>query len=300
MDREITEKLPVNLILVNYGRQTSMAVECLNSVFKFHPELEEKTIVVDNASKDNGAKRLQEKFPGIRMISSKTNAGLSKAINWGVFNSNQRYILYLNNDILVQDANTIPMMVRYMSKNEETALLGPQLVNRDGSLQLSCFKFPTPAYITYRRTGLGKFPFAKKTIDRIMMKSVDKSTTQEVDWILGAAMMFKRDAFLDIGMMDERYFLYFEDVDLCRRFWEGGYKVIYFPKAKMIHYHLRESDAAVGVFKALRHKLTRKHILSGLRYFMKYSSSNMDIRTSTLQAMRNRKHELEKIKHQKL
>ena len=296
----ITNRLPVNLVLVNYGNQTQMAIQCLDSIFRFHPELKQQTIVIDNDSNNDGAKHIKQKYPEIRIIPSKFNMGLGTAINWGVYNADQKYILYLNNDILVKDANTIPEMVSYLEKNNEIALLGPKLVNRNKSIQLSCRKFPTVKFITYRRTGLGKFKFAKKYMDDMMMADFDHNTIKEVDWIFGAAMMIRRDAIYDIGMMDERFFLYFEDVDLCRRFWEAGYKVVYFPRVNMTHYHLRESAVATGLFRSLSHKLTRIHILSGVKYFLKYSRSDRDIRDSTLQAIRERKHEMAKLKHQKI
>lgn len=293
--------LNVNILIVNYGDQTSMAVECLKSVFKFHPELEERTIIVDNASKNNGVEQFKKFFPKARIVPSKSNLGLSKAINWGVYNSNQKYVLYLNNDILVQSPNTIPAMVQYLNQDQSVALLAPKLVNRDGSTQLSCFRFPTISYVVYRRTGLGKLPFAKKTLNRIMMKDFDHETTQEVDWILGAAMMIRREAMHRVGMMDERYFLYFEDVDLCRRFHEANFKVVYFPQETMIHYHLRESDSAINPFSALLNRLTRVHISSGFKYFYKYSGlRSKRVKNSTLQALRADKYEQQKIKHQEL
>lgn len=301
MDNELDKKnLPVNLILVNYGDQTSMAIQCLDAVFKFHPELKSRTIIIDNNSRNNGAKQLKQRYPEARIIPSKKNLGLGIAINWGVYNASEKYLLYLNNDILIKNEITIPEMVRYLEENNEVALLGPKLINKDGSIQFSCRKFPTIRFIVYRRTVFGESYFAKKYMDNLMMTDFDHESIKEVDWIFGAAMMIRAKAMRDIGMMDERFFLYFEDVDLCRRFWEGGYKVVYYPKVSMIHYHQRESAVSTGLFNSLTNKLTRIHILSGLKYFFKYSRADRDIRTSTLQAIRSRKHELEQLKHQKL
>jgi len=162
-----------------------------------------------------------------------------------------------------------------MKSNSDVGLCGPKLLNFNESMQPSCFRFYTPLTIIYRRTFLGRLSFAKKRLDEFLMKDFDHKSTKEVDWLMGSALMTKRSAIQKVGLMDSRFRLYFEDVDWCRRFWEGGYKVIYYPDAKMYHYHGRGS-AGKNMFKALiSNRLTWIHILSGTKYFIKYAGKSL-------------------------
>ncbi len=124
--------------------------------------------------------------------------------------------------------------------------------------------------IIYRRTFLGKFGFAKKAIDKFLMRDFDHNKIIEADWIMGSAMMTSSEAVKKVGLMDERFFMYFEDVDWCRRFWEKGLKVVFYPYSEMYHYHGKGS-ASQGVIRSLIfNKYTRYHIASGCKYFIKY------------------------------
>jgi len=149
-------------------------------------------------------------------------------------------------------------------------LIGPQLLNFNGSVQESCFCFYRPLTILYRRTWLGKTKKGKADLDRFLMKDFDRQTTRPVDWLLGAALMVRASALKQIGPMDERFFLYFEDVDWCRRFQADGWGVVYFPEAKMHHYHGRTSKKSGGIRDIFFNKYTWIHLASAVKYFWKY------------------------------
>ncbi|MDP2918332.1 MAG: glycosyltransferase family 2 protein, partial [bacterium] len=203
-------------------------------------------------------------------LASNYNSGFGTAINWGINNAPEaaEYLLFLNPDIIIQ-GNALEKMLEFMAKRQDVALLGPKLLNPDLSGQNSCRRFITPQLILYRRTFLGRFSFARKALKHFLMEDIDHNKTQEVDWIFGACMMVRRSAIEEVGLMDERYFLYFEDMDWCRRFWEKGWKVCYYPEAKMIHYHRRESAAESG-FSVLFNRAARIHIASAVKYFIKF------------------------------
>lgn len=129
-------------------------------------------------------------------------------------------------------------------------IAAPKLLNFNGTLQYSCFRFYQPLTIVYRRTFLKNFGFAKKHLNWFLMEDYDHKKPKEVDWVMGSAMVVSKKAVEKTGFMDPRFFMYMEDVDWCRRFWENGYKVVYYPFSQMHHYHGKAS-ARGGFFRSL-------------------------------------------------
>jgi hypothetical protein len=121
-----------------------------------------------------------------------------------------------------------------------------------------------------RRTPLGRLPWGKKMVERFLMKDVSHDNIMEVDWLMGSALFTRSEGLQKVGIFDERFFMYFEDTDLCWRFWEAGYKVIYNPEAVMVHYH-RRASADGSIFQQLRSPLTWRHIESAYKFFRKHS-----------------------------
>ncbi len=257
------------IVIINY-KTLDLLKQCLNSILKAHPELLRQILVIDNFSQDKTLEMMEKDFPEIKVLASQYNSGFGAAINWGVNNAPEgvRYFLFLNPDIILR-GQAIKKMVEFMDAHPNVALIGPGLFNPDLTIQSSCRRFISPKLTLYRRTFLGRFGFAKKALKKFLMKDIDHSKVQEVDWIFGACMMVRAEAVSEVGLMDERYFLYFEDMDWCRRFWEKGWKVCYYPEAQMIHYHRRDSAQESG-FSALFNRAARIHIKSAFKYFVKY------------------------------
>ncbi len=257
------------IVIINY-KTPDLLRQCLDSILKTYPDLKKNILVIDNFSQDNSVKIMQKYFPDIRVLASHYNSGFGAAINWGINNAPKEteYLLFLNPDIIMQ-GDALAKMRDFMERRSKVALIGPKLLNPDLSVQSSCRRFITPRLILYRRTFLGRFGFAKKALQRFLMEDINHNKIQEVDWIFGACMMVRLAAIREVGLMDERYFLYFEDMDWCRRFWERGWKVCYYPEAEMIHYHRRDSAAESG-FSALFNRAARIHISSAIKYFIKY------------------------------
>ncbi len=229
-------------------------------------------IVVDNASGDGTPLMVAREFPGVRCIASSVNTGFGPGNNLGIREARGRYVLIMNPDVVVLDA-TLDTLVAYMDSHPDVGICGPQLVNPDGSIQYSCYRFPTPLVPIYRRTPLGRFSFAREAVDTYLMREWDHCDERDVDWLLGAAIIMRRDMFEKVGLFDEQFFLYFEDTDLCRRAWEAGYRVVYNPSVRLVHYHKRES--AGSVFKIFTNKVTRIHIQSWIKYLIKYRGKSL-------------------------
>lgn len=228
-----------------------------------------ETIVADSATEEETALMMKDEFPEVVFVPSRENIGFGGAARNGYGVSSGEYVLILNGDIIVKK-DSIETLLDYVEKNPEVGIVGPKLLNFNETFQMSCFRFYTPLTILYRRTFLGRFGFAKKHLDRFLMKGFDHKTIKEVDWLMGSALMTRRSMVEEVGLFDPRFNMYFEDTDWCRRFWEKGYKVIFNPDSQMYHYHGRGS-AGKSVLKLLvSNRLTWIHIMSSVKYFRKY------------------------------
>ena len=217
---------------------------------------------------------MREEYPEVVFFAFKQNVGFQALLKKGMEASSGKFMLLLNGDIIVTP-DSLTRMLELLKNDPTIGMVGPKLLNFNGSLQYSCFRFYHPITIVYRRTFLGKLPFAKKHLDWFLMKEFNHDQKREVDWLMGSALMISRGALQKVGYMDEQFFMYMEDVDWCRRFWENGYKVIYYPEAQMHHYHGKGS-AKGGVIKSLLfNRMTWIHISSAVKYFKKYWSKSV-------------------------
>ncbi|MBI2099354.1 glycosyltransferase family 2 protein [Candidatus Uhrbacteria bacterium] len=263
--------MDLSIVILNY-KSKNMVRECLAGIRMAAPALKYEIIVVDNGSGDGVGKTLSENFPEVKFIASPENVGFAAGNNLGIRASIGRYILIMNPDIAVF-AGSVEALVRYMDENKEVGLAGPKLLNPDRTVQDSVYRFPRKMTPVYRRTPFGKTPTGKQEIQRYLMKDWNHEGEAEVDWLLGACLMIRREAMEQVGLLDERFFLYFEDTDWCRRFWEKGWKVSYVPESTMVHFHRRES-AESPLLSSLFKKTTQAHIRSGVKYFLKYRGKN--------------------------
>jgi len=261
--------MELSIIVTNYKTPELLKL-CLESIKLAGAGLDYEISVLDSESREETEEVLKESFPEIKLISFKKNIGYAKLVNAGLSRTSGRYILILNADIILFK-DSLQKMVEYLEGNPKVGILGPQLLNFNGTVQESCFRFHRPLSIVYRRTFLGRTKWGKKELARFAMRDFDRQSIKEVDWLLGAALMLKKAALEQVGPMDERFFLYFEDTDWCRRFWDKGWQVVYFPEAKMHHYHGRLSKkTSSGLADLLVNKYTWIHIVSAIKYFLKY------------------------------
>ncbi|MEK7627211.1 MAG: glycosyltransferase family 2 protein [Patescibacteria group bacterium] len=268
-------------IIVTHHKTFALLKLCLKNIKKYCNNLSYEIILTNSESSAYNSLFIKENYPEIKLVDFKENVGYSKLVNAGIKQANGNFILIVNADIIVCE-NSIKKLLQFMENYPRIGLVGPQLLNFNGKPQNSCFKFYTPFTILYRRTFLGKLPWAKKVINNFLMRGElarfnpdDKIPYIEVDWLMGSALMTNRSALTKVGLLDEKFFMYFEDVDWAKRFWEKGYKVAYFPGALMCHYHQKMSSKKGGLLDIFINKYSRIHVKSALRYFWKHGIKNL-------------------------
>lgn len=225
-------------------------------------------ILVDNGS-DNTAEMVRNRFPWVQVIKAETNLGFAKAHNIAFRQAKGEFVMLLNPDLTVFSGQ-VEALLEHAEKHKDVGILGPLLQNPNGMRQESCTRFPTPMIPLYNRTMLGKLPWGRRALDWYHMRDTNHDTYHEAETVYGAAMLIRRNALEQIGYFDERFFMYFEDVDLCRRTWESNWKIHFVPSAKFVHYHQRESMIRMP-WQLFTNRLTRTHIKSAIRYFLKYA-----------------------------
>jgi len=259
--------MDISVIIVNY-RSKNKLINCLESLNKTNwSDLSYEIIVVENNSGDK-LNDLASLYKNLKLIISEKNLGMGGGNNLGITHSSGEYILVSNPDLIFTEQSIIKMY-QYLKSNSGVSIIGPKLLNPDLSLQYSCARFPNFFLPLFRRTAFGRY-FPSFT-NKYLMKQEDYSIIREVDWLLGACLLVRRDElFIDGKLFDERFFMYFEDVDLCKRVRLFNKKTVYLPTAEVIHDHMR-SSARLPWYKAIFFdKLAREHLKSWWRYFRKW------------------------------
>jgi len=200
-----------------------------------------EVIVVDNCSRDGSADMVAAEFPQVRLIRSPRNGGFSFGNNLGLRQARGRYVMLLNPDTVVPP-DGLATLVAFMDEHPEVGACGPRLVHPDGRLDLACRRsFPTPTVSFYRLIGLSRLFPKSPRFARYNLTYLDEHQLTEVDAVVGAAMMVRKEVVERVGLLDEEFFMYGEDLDWCYRIKEAGYKVFYNPAVTILHYK-RESS----------------------------------------------------------
>lgn len=239
----------VSIIIVSWNAR-ELLIACLMSIHE--EELAGmEIIVVDNGSTDGSAEAVEELFPDVVLIRSEENLGFAKANNIGIRASTGRYVCLINSDVVVLD-DCIGQLREYLTSNPDAGLVCPRVLNPDMTLQPTLRRFPSLKGAMLSAIGLDSMNFMPH--DEIV----------EAEAVSGCFMMLRRDAVNEIGLLDERFFFYSEDKDWCKRLSNAGWKIIFFPKAKAIHYGGQSSAAAPVRFyielQKANLKYWRKHL----------------------------------------
>ena len=249
----------ISIIIVSWNVRELLA-NCLRSVFA-QTELALQVIVVDSASSDGSPELVAEQFPQVELLACQENVGFPRGNNLGLERANGRFILLLNPDTIVH-GDALARMVSYLQQYPAVGVLGPQLLNDDGSVQSSRRRFPTLGTAVFESTWLQ--PFAPQAVlDHYYARDVGDGETAVVEWVMGACLMTRQEVVAQVGGLDEAYFMYSEELDYCRRIHEAGWQVVYYPEAQVTHLSGKSSEQAV----------TQRHInfnRAKLRYFRKY------------------------------
>ena len=252
----------LSVVVINWNTRRLLE-RCLESLFASAADIKDlEVLVVDNGSSDGSAEMVASRFPLAALLANAENMGFARANNLAMSRAAGDYILILNPDTEVV-GTAVPEMLRFADDHPDVAVVGPQLLNPDGTIQSSRRRFPSAATAFLESTVLQRWLPHHPALQRFYMLDRDDWHTQEVDWVVGAALLVRRAAVLQVGTMDEGYFMYSEELDWCRRFAGAGWKVVYHPAARVIHHGGQGSDQDVF------HRHTRfQH--SKTRYFEKY------------------------------
>ncbi|MBM3205309.1 glycosyltransferase family 2 protein [Candidatus Shapirobacteria bacterium] len=220
-------KKDLSIIIINYNTQPLLK-RCLESIKKENLKNFE-LIVIDNGSTDESTTYLSSlEWPNLKLIKNQKNLGFAKAVNQGIKKSQAEYILLINSDIIVRP-KSIEKMVEFAKKHPEVGVVGGRLLNPDGSMQGSCFHLPTVGRV------MKEFWFKDSSV---LSKYVPAGETPvEVEAVVGAVFLIPKKVVDQVGLFDERFFMYFEDLDYCRRVKQKGFKVYHYPQSEFIHEH---------------------------------------------------------------
>jgi len=217
--------MDLSIIIVSWNTRELLA-QCLQSVGE-----NVQTFVVDNASTDGSPDMVLERFPWVHLIENIENVGFARANNQALRLSQGRYVLLLNSDTEVQ-AGALETLVTFMDEHPEAGAAGPYLLNSDGTLQPSCHPLLTPEREFWRLL------FLERMLPRATypMARWDTQCPHEVEVIKGACLLLRRETLDQVGLLDERYFIYSEEMDLCYRIRRAGWRLYWVPQARVIHY----------------------------------------------------------------
>ena len=232
---ETTQKYDLSVVIVNYN-VVFFLEQCLNSVFAASKNLNVQIFVVDNNSVDGSINMLKENFSSVILIENKENVGFSKANNQAIKRANSPYVLLLNPDTVIEE-DTFDKCIDFMNSNTDCGGLGLRMLDGKGNfLPESKRGFPSPSVAFYKIFGLSYlFPKSQK-FGRYHLGFLSEFEVNEVDVLSGAFMLLRTLTLEKVGLLDEQFFMYGEDIDLSYRIKLGGYKNYYFPETKIIHY----------------------------------------------------------------
>ena len=257
-------RAPLDVLVVNYN--TAKLLQPMFDALRQSNSADlTRYLVVDNASADNSLERLENVCPEALLVANENNVGFGRANNQLVEHLQGKYALLINTDAFVA-ADTLKKTLDYMEAHPDCGVLGVRLVGREGDLQPSCRYFPTPLNVFLSRTGLERFFPVVKRVDDM---DWDHASVRECDWVPGCYYLIRREVIDQIGLFDPRYFLYYEEVDHCKRVKQAGWKVVYYPDTTVVHIG-GESAKTVVELNAVSRQIPKMQIESELLYFRKH------------------------------
>lgn len=227
--------MDLSIIIVNYNTK-DLLMQTIQSVINNTKNISYEIIVSDNNSTDGSVEMIQEYFPEVKLIENDGNLGFPKGNNVAIKLALGRYILLLNSDTVVIE-DCIEKCIKYMDEHNDIGSLGCKVILKSGQLDHACKRgYPTPEASLFYMIKLHKLFPRNKKFGQYSLSYLHEDETNEVDSLTGAFMMLRRKVIDQVGLLDEEFFMYGEDIDWCFRIKEAGWKILYYPKAKIIHY----------------------------------------------------------------
>jgi N-acetylglucosaminyl-diphospho-decaprenol L-rhamnosyltransferase len=251
--------MDLSIIIVEY-MNLAILEQAVLSCLTLSPDLITEIIIVSNSSYPQQEQaELRERFPEVNFIFNQDNLGFAKGVNQGIAAASGQYIMFLNPDALLLEG--LVQAVNFMRQNPKVAVVGPMIVDNSGDIQDSCRQFMTPSILLIRTLRR----LVKMNAGPVLEKR-DYHEEQKVDWISGAALLARKTAVDNAGPLDERYFMYAEDMDWCRNFKRHGWEVLYQPNWKVEHNAARSSTSHFS----LTNKKMWVHMSSLRKYYFKW------------------------------
>jgi N-acetylglucosaminyl-diphospho-decaprenol L-rhamnosyltransferase len=252
----------LGVVMVNY-KSADLVIRSVGSIVRQGIAAASHIVIVDNDSQDGSVDRIRRAFPNLRVIASKINDGFGAGVNIGLNHVRTKYVLVLNPDTYFAN-NSIFKAVFYMMDHPDVAIVGLDLVHTDGRRQYSARRFYSLLDVAARRIGIAG-RILRRRVDRHLMKDAWRDGLPfDAEWVMGTGFIADRDVLTALGGMDQTYFLYMEDVDLCARVWQAGFRVACIPNARLVHDHQRSSAKNPFRFAA------RQHVASLTKFAAKF------------------------------
>ncbi|MEN6373602.1 MAG: glycosyltransferase family 2 protein [Smithella sp.] len=265
------QQVDLSVIIVNWNTK-NLLVACLDSLSDQQSTYKIEIIVVDNASHDGSIEIVKEKYSHVILIRNARNLGFGKANNIGIKQSRGRYICLLNSDVRVLP-DVLQSLINFMDQNKSIGISGPKTLSPDLSIQSTCRKLPNLWTIFCESCCLNKL-FPKSDIfSDDQMKFFNHNTVRKVEGLAGCCLMIRKTALDRVGLFDEQFFIYFEETDLCKRFGQAGWDIVFFPDVSLVHHHGGSSSKDPIRFNI-------EYMKSQIKYWKKHNSS---ITVTTLQ-----------------
>lgn len=225
--------MKLSIIIVSWNVREDL-LGCVLSIKENQPSCTFEVIIVDNASTDGTVDMIKKCFPEVELITNHDNRGFAAANNQAIELSQGEYVLFLNPDTILYP-KSLDILVKFMDSNEDVGVCGPKLLNPDGSTQDSVRCFPSFRGALHRHTAFKFLGIFKGEYRKWLMNDFNNDKQIDVDQVMGAALMVRKSATEQVGVMDERFFMYYEEVDLCYRIKKAGWRIIYKPEAVITH-----------------------------------------------------------------
>jgi len=265
--------MDLSVIIVSYNVKTYLE-QALGSILKALEGIEAEILVVDNGSGDGSPAVVRDRFPQVRLIENRENVGFAQANNQALRISSGRAVCLINPDTIVQE-DTFRICLAYLDAHASVGAVGCKILNPDGTLQLACRRsFPTPAIALAKVTGLARLFPQSRIFGRYNLTYLDPEETADVEALSGSFMMVRRATIDQVGLLDEAFFLYGEDLDWCYRIRQGGWTIVYLPDTQMVHFKGRSTIEApfdsLRVFYGAMALFVKKHFNKGWAFLPRW------------------------------